>query len=76
MLLGLGLMVFVSLATDQVSNVLDTPELFWSEASLKNLYDAVREYMEIESRVQRVNEKLAVASEFVRSFVLTFRFLA
>jgi uncharacterized Rmd1/YagE family protein len=49
-----------------VSNVLDIPELFWDEASLKSLYDAVREYMEIKPRVQVLNEKLAVASDFVR----------
>lgn len=49
-----------------VSNVLDVPELFWSEASLKELYDAVREYMEIRPRVQVLNEKLGVASDFVR----------
>ncbi|EKM77337.1 hypothetical protein AGABI1DRAFT_43446, partial [Agaricus bisporus var. burnettii JB137-S8] len=48
-----------------VSNVLDVPELFWSEASLKDLYDAVREYMEIGPRVQVLNEKLGVASGFV-----------
>jgi uncharacterized Rmd1/YagE family protein len=48
-----------------VSNVLDVPELFWSEASLKQLYDAVREYMEIKGRVQVLNEKLVVASDFV-----------
>jgi len=48
-----------------VSNVLDVPELFWSEASLKELYDAVREYMEIEGRVQGLNEKLVVVSSFV-----------
>jgi uncharacterized Rmd1/YagE family protein len=48
-----------------VSNVLDIPELFWSEASLKSLYDAVREYMEIKPRVQLLNEKLGVASDFV-----------
>ncbi len=48
-----------------VSNVLDVPELFWSEASLKDLYDAVREYMEIKPRVQVLNEKLGVASDFV-----------
>ncbi|EGN92866.1 hypothetical protein SERLA73DRAFT_146477 [Serpula lacrymans var. lacrymans S7.3] len=48
-----------------VSNVLDVPELFWSEASLKDLYDAVREYMEIPGRVQVLNEKLGVASEFL-----------
>jgi uncharacterized Rmd1/YagE family protein len=44
------------------------PELFWSEASLKELYDAVREYMEIKGRVQVLNEKLAVASDFVSTF--------
>lgn len=49
-----------------VSNVLDVPELFWSEASLGELYDAVREYMEINGRVQVLNEKLGVASDFVR----------
>ncbi|KXN92159.1 Sporulation protein RMD8 [Leucoagaricus sp. SymC.cos] len=48
-----------------VSNVLDVPELFWSEASLKDLYDAVREYMEIGGRVQSLNEKLGVASDFL-----------
>ncbi|KAF9051615.1 hypothetical protein BJ165DRAFT_1401111 [Panaeolus papilionaceus] len=48
-----------------VSNVLDVPELFWSEASLKDLYDAVREYMEIKPRVQVLNDKLGVASDFL-----------
>lgn len=50
-----------------MSNVLDVPELFWSEASLGELYEAVREYMEIKGRVQVLNEKLGVASDFVRS---------
>lgn len=49
-----------------VSNVLDTPELFWSEASLKGLYDACREYFEIDQRAQVLNEKLSVASDLVR----------
>ena len=44
------------------------PELFWSEASLKALYDAVREYMEIKARAQVLNEKLGVASDFVSFF--------
>ncbi|XP_006463387.1 hypothetical protein AGABI2DRAFT_179752 [Agaricus bisporus var. bisporus H97] len=43
----------------------NVPELFWSEASLKDLYDAVREYMEIGPRVQVLNEKLGVASGFL-----------
>jgi uncharacterized Rmd1/YagE family protein len=55
-----------------VSNVLDVPELFWSEASLKHLYDAVREYMEISGRVQVLNEKLVLASGFVGHFLRLF----
>ena len=51
-----------------MSNVLDVPELFWSEASLKGLYDAVREYMEIGPRVQVLNEKLAVVGDLVAFF--------
>ncbi|KAG6849368.1 hypothetical protein H0H93_009062 [Arthromyces matolae] len=47
-----------------VSNVLDVPELFWSEASLGELYEAVRAYMEIKGRVQVLNDKLGVASDF------------
>ncbi|KAI0738962.1 hypothetical protein C8Q80DRAFT_1113144 [Daedaleopsis nitida] len=48
-----------------VSNVLDIPELFWDEASLHALYDAVREYMEIGPRVQVLNEKIAVAEDLL-----------
>ncbi|TBU25589.1 hypothetical protein BD309DRAFT_971864 [Dichomitus squalens] len=48
-----------------VSNVLDVPELFWDEASLKALYDAVREYMEIGPRVQVLNERIAVAEDLL-----------
>jgi uncharacterized Rmd1/YagE family protein len=55
-----------------VSNVLDVPELFWSEASLKHLYDAVREYMEISGRVQVLNEKLVLASGFVGDLLRLF----
>jgi uncharacterized Rmd1/YagE family protein len=51
-----------------LGHVLDVPELFWSEASLKELYDAVREYMEIDDRVQALNEKLGVASDLVGLF--------
>ncbi|CEH18233.1 Uncharacterized conserved protein [Ceraceosorus bombacis] len=47
------------------SNVLDTPELFWSEASLKALYDAIREYLEIDQRVENLNERLAVANDLL-----------
>ncbi|KAF8524394.1 hypothetical protein BU17DRAFT_42891 [Hysterangium stoloniferum] len=48
-----------------VSNVLDVPELFWSEASLKGLYDAMREYLEIGPRVTVLNERLSVANDLL-----------
>ncbi|KAI0701338.1 hypothetical protein BC835DRAFT_240829 [Cytidiella melzeri] len=50
-----------------VSNVLDVPDLFWEEgqASLRALYDAVRDYMEISIRVGVLNEKLKVAEDLL-----------
>ncbi|KAH7098362.1 DUF155-domain-containing protein [Auriculariales sp. MPI-PUGE-AT-0066] len=48
-----------------VSNVLDTPELFWSEASLVGLYEACRQYFEVDKRVETINEKLKVASDLL-----------
>ncbi|THH00967.1 hypothetical protein EW026_g1632 [Hermanssonia centrifuga] len=43
-----------------VSNVLDVPDLFWEEgqASLRALYDAVREYMEISVRLGAIHDHL------------------
>jgi uncharacterized Rmd1/YagE family protein len=49
-----------------VSNVLDVPELFWSEASLGELYEGVREYLEISERVEELNRKLEVVRDLVR----------
>ena len=57
-----------------VSNVLDVPELFWSEASLKDLYDAVREYMEISGRCVVLNERLAVASDLVSCMAIIWTY--
>lgn len=34
-----------------VSNVLDTPEIFWSEPALEPLYRAIRGYLEISQRL-------------------------
>lgn len=45
--------------------MIDTPELFWSEASLFPLYEAIREYLEIGPRVQVLNDRLAVAGDLV-----------
>lgn len=48
------------------SNVLDTPEFFWSfEPSLHPLYTAMREYLEIEQRVEVLNDRCKVFLEFI-----------
>ncbi|SCW02947.1 LAFE_0F17788g1_1 [Lachancea fermentati] len=47
------------------SSVLDTPEFFWSfEPSLHPLYLAMREYLEIDQRVQVLNDRCKVFLEF------------
>jgi hypothetical protein len=43
------------------SNILDVPNFFWdSEPTLHPLYDAIREYLEIEQRTQVLNERCRV----------------
>lgn len=47
------------------SSILDTPQFFWSiEPALHPLYSAVRDYLEIEQRVQVLNERCKVFLEF------------
>ena len=48
-----------------IGNVLDVPDMFWEEASLRGLYDAVREYFEIGGRVRGVEERVAAARDLV-----------
>lgn len=48
------------------SNVLDKPDFFWNdEPSLDPLYEMGRQYLEIEERVEILNEKGRVFLEFV-----------
>lgn len=48
------------------SSILDTPQFFWSsEPALHPLYSAVREYLEIEQRVQVINDRCKVFLEFL-----------
>ncbi|KAI8887906.1 DUF155-domain-containing protein [Backusella circina FSU 941] len=48
-----------------VSNVLDTPEIFWSEPSLQPMYNAIREYLEIPQRAKILNDRLRVISDLL-----------
>ncbi|KAK6460963.1 nuclear division protein [Scheffersomyces coipomensis] len=47
------------------SSILDTPDFFWSfEPALHPLYNAIREYLEIDQRVQVLNDRCKVFLEF------------
>ncbi len=48
-----------------VSNVLDTPEIFWSEPALEPLYMAIRGYLEISQRVELLNQRVSVISDLL-----------
>ncbi|KAJ3215662.1 hypothetical protein HK099_006250 [Clydaea vesicula] len=48
-----------------VSNVLDTPEIFWSERELQGLYQAVRAYFEISQRAALLNKRLEVVGDLL-----------
>ncbi len=57
-------------AVNLLSTVLDTPEFFWSAPdSMQALYKRVCEYMELDDRVEVLNNRFTVrGSAFVRSW--------
>lgn len=48
-----------------ISNVLDTPDIFWAEPELEPLYQAIRTYMEISRRIEVLNQRCAVISDML-----------
>ncbi|KAI9094847.1 hypothetical protein DFS34DRAFT_582614 [Phlyctochytrium arcticum] len=48
-----------------ISNVLDTPELFWSEPELEGLYNAIRGYLEISQRAKLLNTRAEIISDLL-----------
>jgi len=49
-----------------VGSVLDSPELMWSEPKLQPTYEATRIYLEINQRVQLLNQKVDVISDLLQ----------
>ncbi|KAJ1343089.1 hypothetical protein BSLG_002115 [Batrachochytrium salamandrivorans] len=48
-----------------ISNVLDTPEIFWAEPELEGLYNAIRGYLEISQRAKLLNSRADVLSDLL-----------
>lgn len=61
----LGEVFIMKMNVNLISNVLDTPEIFWLYPSLIPLYKAVREYLEISERVEVLNQRFTVISDML-----------
>ncbi|KAJ1940990.1 sporulation protein rmd1, partial [Linderina macrospora] len=61
----IGQLFIMRVNVNLVSNILDTPEIFWSEPTLQPLYVAIREYLEIPQRVEIMNHRVSVISEML-----------
>ncbi|KAI9483437.1 MAG: hypothetical protein EXX96DRAFT_558201 [Benjaminiella poitrasii] len=60
-----GLLFKLRMNVNLVSNVLDTPEIFWSEPALQPMYTAIRDYLEIPQRAKILNDRLRVISDLL-----------
>lgn len=61
----IGELFVMRINVNLVSNVLDTPEIFWAEPLLCPLYKSVRIYLEITQRVEVLNQRCSVLSDLL-----------
>ncbi|KAI9229493.1 MAG: hypothetical protein DHS80DRAFT_13820 [Piptocephalis tieghemiana] len=61
----IGQLFIVRINVNLVSNVLDTPEIFWSEPALEPLYQAIRGYLEISQRTEIINQRVTVIGDLL-----------
>ncbi|KAJ3271219.1 hypothetical protein HDV01_006952 [Terramyces sp. JEL0728] len=75
----IGNLYTLKMNVNLISNVLDTPEMFWSEPGLEGLYSAIRVYLEISQRAHLLNSRadvltdlLSMLSDHLNSDEMTF----
>ncbi|KAK6462250.1 hypothetical protein DFJ63DRAFT_335582 [Scheffersomyces coipomensis] len=51
------------------SELIETPDLYWSEPSLEKIYNSVSKILDIQSRISILNRKLDYATEEQRAFL-------
>lgn len=61
----IGQLFIMRINVNLVSNVLDTPEIFWSQPTHEPLYQAIRGYLEISQRVELLNQRVSVISDLL-----------
>ncbi|ORX96625.1 DUF155-domain-containing protein, partial [Basidiobolus meristosporus CBS 931.73] len=61
----IGQLFIVRINVNLVSNILDTPEIFWSEPAQQPLYSAIRGYLEISQRAELLNQRVTVINDLL-----------
>ncbi|KAI0244798.1 sporulation protein rmd1 [Massospora cicadina] len=61
----IGQLYIMKINVNLVSNILDTPEIFWSEPQLQPLYNTIRGYLEIPQRADLLNQRVDVICDML-----------
>ena len=61
----IGQLFTMRMNVNLISNVLDTPEIFWSEPTHEPLYTVIRRYLEITQRADLLNQRTTVLSDLL-----------
>jgi uncharacterized Rmd1/YagE family protein len=61
----IGELLITRINVNLVSNVLDTPEIFWTQQAWAPLYRTVRGYLEISQRVEVLNQRCMVINDML-----------
>ncbi|OMJ16802.1 Sporulation protein RMD1 [Smittium culicis] len=56
----IGQLFIMRVNVSLISNILDTPEIFWYEPDLQPIYNEVRNYLEISQRIDLLNHRVGV----------------
>ncbi|OMJ13098.1 Sporulation protein RMD1, partial [Smittium culicis] len=56
----IGQLFIMRVNVSLISNILDTPEIFWYEPDLQPIYNEVRNYLEISQRIELLNHRVGV----------------
>ena len=61
----IGHLFITKINVNLVSNVLDTPEFFWYEPTHVDLYRTVRKYLELDQRIEVLNQRCNVIADLL-----------
>ncbi|KAI9222705.1 hypothetical protein BC828DRAFT_11054 [Blastocladiella britannica] len=61
----IGQLFIMRINVNLISPIIDTPEIFWAEPALEPLYQAIRSYLELNQRIELLNQRVAVISDLL-----------